>query len=112
MSIIDNNGAFITPAVAKLAENLLRQDPSKADYVLLHPMQMLACLSDGLEQVGPSLERKTVLPEGPWESYNTLLGIKIVQDQNFPEDMIEFRDKQGRMILQLKNLAVAKLTNQ
>ena len=68
----------------------------KGDYWILHPIQM-----EQLLECFPITEISNV--PSPTQG-STYMGLSIIQDANFPKDMAELRDKDHRILLQIKNL--------
>lgn len=99
---IDNTGAFVMDTTLKLSENLMRAEDSLslASYVILHPVQLIAAQN--------ALPIKEVLkaPKGDWESYSTMMGVRVIEDLHFMKDVIEIRDRNHNALLRIKNLAV------
>lgn len=103
MNVVDNNGGSLTERCARIAISLMIKDKKLADYVIMNPLQKLAVLNCFTEVLHVTKWEPSTLPEA-YEM--TFMGLKVVLDPLFPKDAIELRDKDDKVLVRIKNLAV------
>jgi hypothetical protein len=102
--LVDNNGAFITERSVRFAKS--RMGEAEAAYVIMHPIQFRACVEaiPMINVITKDLKEDEIPP-------TTFTGVQLVQDGYFPRDLIEYRNAQHEVILQIKNLAVPEVSS-
>ena len=97
MILVDNCNGMMTESVARFAKSRV----GEAEYVIMHPIQYLACLNAmPMRDILPGTLKEGELPP------HTFTGLRLVEDEHFPKDIIDFRNAQHETVLRIKNLGV------
>lgn len=98
MILIDECNSMITERVAQFAKSRV----GEATYVIMHPIQYIACVN-AMKSINVLTVEEMNGNELP---PHTFIGLRLVEDPWFPQDVIDFRNAQHETVLRIKNLAV------
>lgn len=103
---IDTNGSRLTPQIVSFTNSKMLEAMLRADFVALHPLQMLAVMN--LVQVIDEKELKSEdVPKMVKKHFpQTFIGVRIVEDEHMVKDEIHFRDKNNQVLAKIVHLAV------
>jgi hypothetical protein len=106
MITLDANNSPLTKSMSESALKAAKETFNEDAYpkpweVITHPDQMTF-----LGRLKACVSLVTNFQEKQNYSQVQFHGMKVIQDRNFPKDMIEIRDAKGKSLAAIKNLSV------